>query len=156
MTDDIRIEQAQAGDYLKVAALDRIAWPDEPNVFIPDGEHVWRLWCEYASLSIARTEACTKGQCGDIVGAAVRFPTSTGSSFLHKVMVHPSVRGRGIGTKLMRHVLEDAATQVLLTVDPKNASAIRVYKKLGFEIYETVSGYYRSHEDRHVMVFTSD
>ena len=153
MTDGLHIEMAAAGDYLKVAALDRIAWPDAPDVFIPDGEHVWRLWCEFATMSVARKAGVSLEQSDDIAGAAVRFPTRQGGSFLHKVMVHPSMRGQGIGTQLMEHVLDAATTDVFLTVDPTNVSAIRVYEKLGFEIRETVPGYYRAHEDRHVMVY---
>jgi hypothetical protein len=36
----IIIEPARASDYLQVAALDRLAWPVVPDVFIPDGEHI--------------------------------------------------------------------------------------------------------------------
>ncbi len=37
----IRIESAQATDYLNVAALDRLASPIVLDVFIPDGAHIW-------------------------------------------------------------------------------------------------------------------
>ena len=42
------IESATDGDYLHVAALDRISWPTAPDLFIPDGEHIWRIWCYWS------------------------------------------------------------------------------------------------------------
>lgn len=143
---------ARPGDYLQIAALDRLAWPDEPDTFIPDGEHIWRIWCEYAAVHIARTNGERLPESGEIAGAVVVFPTSCGESFLHKVMVHPACRGQGLGTQLMQAALENCLTRVLLTVDPANTQALAVYRHLGFEVRETVPGYYRPHETRHVMV----
>jgi hypothetical protein len=48
------IEAARPEDFLHVAALDRIAWPVLPDTFIPDGEHIWRVWCEHANVLVAR------------------------------------------------------------------------------------------------------
>ena len=50
----------------------------------------------------------------------------------------PQFRGRGIGTNLIRSVLAASRTvglhRVELTVRENNASAIGLYKKVGFEI----------------------
>lgn len=148
------IERAQPGDYLKVAALDRMAWPAAPDTFIPDGEHIWRIWSEYATLMVARLPDATLPESGDVCGALVMFPTDTAEDFLHKVMVHPDCRGQGIGTQLMSASLQQARRPTLLTVDPQNAAAVALYRKLGFEVRETIAGFYRPHEDRCVMVFT--
>jgi [ribosomal protein S18]-alanine N-acetyltransferase len=147
------IEPASTADFLKVAALDRAAWPDVPDTFIPDGEHVWRVWSEHATLLVARSEG-NPATCdsGDITGALVMFPTSAGELFLHKIMVHPDCRGRGIGSALMREALRRATRSVLLTVDPANGPAVQLYRNFGFEVRERVDGYYRPHEDRFVMV----
>ena len=48
------ISTAQTDDFLSVAALDRIAWPDINDTFIPDGEHIWRVWCDHATLLVAK------------------------------------------------------------------------------------------------------
>jgi phosphinothricin acetyltransferase len=165
------IGPAAVSEFLDVAALDRIAWPVIPDTFIPDGEHIWRVWAEYATLLVARlapedpAEAVNaiapsnKTADGEavavvshqIVGALVMFPTRQGESFLHKIMVHPGHRGSGIGTALMRHALEESACTVLLTVDPANTAAVRLYENFGFRVRARVDGYYRPHEDRLVM-----
>jgi len=145
------IEIARTTDFLHVAALDRISWFDSGADFIPDGEHVWRVWCEYATVLVIRSqEPLTESS--DIAGALVMFPTQKHELFLHKIMVHPACRGHGLGTKLMQAGLLRATAPVLLTVNPANHAAVHVYEKLGFQVRELVQGYYRSHEHRYVMV----
>ena len=77
---EMRIEAAKSTDYLNVAALDRIAWPIVPDVFIPDGEHIWRVWSDVATLLIARraNDAPSLRESHDIAGALVQFPTKQG------------------------------------------------------------------------------
>ncbi len=147
------IEDAVASDFLCVAALDRIAWPKAPDTFIPDGEHVWRVWCEHATVLVARlAEGDRLSDSQDVAGALVMFPTNQQETFLHKIMVHPHCRGQGIGSALMREALQRADSRVLLTVNPENASAVQLYRNFGFDVRERVDGYYRPHEDRFVMV----
>ena len=151
---DLQIERGSPRDFLVVAALDRMAWPEEPDTFIPDGEHIWRVWSEHATLLVAKVQSATNlPQSHSIAGALVMFPTNDGGFFLHKIMVHPECRGRGIGTALMKHALRGADRPVLLTVDPANAAALQLYPGFGFEVRDEVTGYYRPHEDRSVMVF---
>ncbi|QDT28153.1 putative acetyltransferase [Gimesia panareensis] len=145
------IKPAEPGDFLEVAALDRNAWPAEPDTFIPDGEHAWRLWCEYATVLIA-VEPQEDNQ-EFVVGALLMFPTNTSEIFLHKIMVHPDYRSRGIGSALMKQALQDAQDVVLLTVNPENSPAVRLYESFGFQIRTRVDGYYRPHEHRLIMEF---
>lgn len=150
--NDATIEPARADDFLPIAALDRIAWPERPEVFIPDGEHVWRVWCEYANVLVARLPQAVLIETGRVAGALVVFPTQQGENFLHKIMVHPAVRGSGLGTRLLAAALQRATAPVLLTVDPANDAAIALYRRHGFAVRAEVRGYYRPHEDRYVMV----
>ena len=58
-----------------------------------------------------------------------------GEIFLANVQVHPDLQGRGLGTMLVRHVLEAAAmlqVPVRLQVLKVNAGARRLYARLGF------------------------
>ncbi len=155
MTDpSYHIEDARPSDFLNVAALDRIVWPDEPNTFIPDGEHIWRVWCDYATLLVARLDdSAPLSDSGDIAGSLVQFPTQSGETMLHKIMVHPDRRGCGIGSALMKAGLEQATSNILLTVDPNNAAAVQLYQTFGFTVRDRIDGYYRPHEDRLIMVF---
>lgn len=146
-----KIKLAQPGHFLDVAALDRIAWPDEPDTYIPDGEHAWRLWCEYATVLIAVESQPDQREL--VTGALLMFPTNTSEIFLHKIMVHPDYRGKGIGSALMQQALQDAQDVVLLTVNPENTPAVKLYESFGFNVRTRVEGYYRPHEHRLIMEF---
>lgn len=149
------IEAARPDDFLNIAALDRIAWPELPDTYIPDGEHIWRVWCDYGTLLVARiSERGPLSESQDIAGALIHFPTRTGEVFLHKLFVHPICRNLGIGSALMKAALTSATAPVLLTVDPQNVPAIKLYENMGFRVRERVPGYYRPHEDRCIMVFS--
>lgn len=153
----IQIERAAADDFLSVAALDRIAWPIRPDTFIPDGEHIWRVWAEHAVLIVARlTDGRRMPDSQDVAGAAVMFSTTDDELFLHKVMVHPECRSQGVGSALLQAAIEEADRTVLLTVDPENVNAVQLYRKFGFTQRAHVTGYYRPHEHRLVMQFQPD
>lgn len=154
---DYDIGTATAEEFLDVAALDRIAWPMVSDTFIPDGEHIWRIWLDHATLLVARVRGREPlSESHEICGALVMFPTKAGENFLHKIMVHPVCRGQGIGTALMARVLEQATSPVLLTVDPENQPAVTLYERFGFHTRERIEGFYRPHEDRLVMVYTPE
>jgi ribosomal protein S18 acetylase RimI-like enzyme len=149
----LEIQPAAASDFLAIAALDRVAWRHTGEPFIADGEHVWRVWCEYAVVLVARSEGEPTDDTGGILGATVMFPTVGREWFLHKIMVHPERRGGGVGSGLMRAALAQADAPVLLTVDPANVAAMQLYEGLGFTVRQHVEGYYRPHEHRNVMVY---
>lgn len=145
---------ALANEFLDVAALDRIAWPESRDTFIPDGEHIWRVWCDHATLLVARvTDREPFSETHEVAGALVMFPSQTSELFLHKIMVHPVCRGKGVGTALMKTALSGTQVPVLLTVDPENAAAVALYEQFGFQIRERIDGYYRPHEDRLIMEY---
>lgn len=153
MQGEAEIGEATPEEFLAVGALDRLAWPAAPDTFIPDGEHIWRIWCDFATLLVARTGGEQPlPETGAIAGAVVMFPTRQGELCLHKIMVHPQCRGLGLGTRLMEAALERAGQPVLLTVDPENAAAVQLYRNFGFAVRERIDGYYRPHEDRLLMV----
>jgi len=144
----VSIERASPHDFQAVAALDRVAWRINRNgEFIPDGEHVWRVWCEHALTFVARVA-------GEIAGVIVAFPSLDGRLFLHKVFVAEGRRGQGVGTQLFKSLMAEAdrrGAAVFLTVDPANERALRLYARFGFTQREFVRGYYRDSEDRFVL-----
>lgn len=157
MQGEAEIGEATPEEFLAVGALDRLAWPAAPDTFIPDGEHIWRIWCDFATLLVARASGeQTLPETGTIAGAVVMFPTRQGELCLHKIMVHPHCRGQGLGTRLMQAALKRADRPVLLTVDPENAAAVQLYCNFGFTVRERIDGYYRPHEDRLLMVYAGD
>lgn len=58
--------------------------------------------------------------------------------YLGGFVIKSGLKGRGIGTRVLTHVKNNAASEgikrIELTVDLKNEPAINLYKKIGFEI----------------------
>ncbi len=84
-------------------------------------------------------------QAGRVVGNVSVNPEdlSAGRWFISNVAVHPTLQGRGIGRQLMDAALEGIRRQggrrVLLQVRTDNEPAQRLYRRLGFERFDTVA-----------------
>lgn len=67
-------------------------------------------------------------------------PFSTDAT-IESVVVSSKMRGKGLGRKLMEHLLEEAARMkvncIHLTSNPKREAANALYQKMGFERKET-------------------
>lgn len=68
-------------------------------------------------------------------------------------------RRRGVATKLYNHILEHAQKdskikEIFLHVQTTNVDALAFYKGFGFEIVETVKGYYKRIEDTDAHVLS--
>ena len=144
----IDIRTATPADFLAIAELDRRAWRgNRRGEFIPDGEHVWRCWCECA-ITLAAADGTT------VVGAAVAFPCTDGRYVVHKIFVDAAHRGRGVGGRLLGELVErldERRVAAFLTVDPGNTAALALYERHGFTEHTFIKGYYRPEEDRFVL-----
>ncbi|MEM2676261.1 MAG: ribosomal protein S18-alanine N-acetyltransferase [Candidatus Bathyarchaeia archaeon] len=71
------------------------------------------------------------------------------------IAVMPEHRRKGIGYALVSKAMEGmrfyGAKQAFLEVRVSNMPAINLYKKLGFKVVRTISGYYSDGEDAYVM-----
>ncbi|MDG6915085.1 MAG: GNAT family N-acetyltransferase [Nitrososphaerota archaeon] len=67
-------------------------------------------------------------------------------------------RGKGIGTELIRHSIEEmkraGCKEVFLEVRVTNDGAVRLYRKLGFAVTGTMNGYYKDGEAAYLMAQT--
>lgn len=64
--------------------------------------------------------------------------------------VHPDYRGKGIGKRLMQHVLNDEEV-FFLEVRVSNETAKNIYERYGFKVLNTRKQYYADGEDAFVM-----
>jgi len=64
--------------------------------------------------------------------------------------IHPDYRGKGIGKRLMQHVLNDEDV-FFLEVRISNESAKNIYEKYGFKVIDIRKSYYADGEDAFVM-----
>ncbi len=62
------------------------------------------------------------------------------------IAIHPLARRRGFGTRLLEHLLEEAASsgvvRVFLDVRESNLDAIRIYRRRGFQVVGRRTDYY--------------
>lgn len=63
------------------------------------------------------------------------------------IAIHPLARRRGFGTRLLEHLLEEAAAsgvvRVFLDVRESNLDAIRIYRRRGFQVVGRRTDYYQ-------------
>lgn len=63
------------------------------------------------------------------------------SAWVEDVVVHPTHQGKGLGRKIMKHVVEEAKKKgvkhIDLTSNPKRIAANKLYQKLDFEPRKT-------------------
>ena len=72
------------------------------------------------------------------------------SLYIHEIQVLPEYQGRGIGTAVVRTVIEQGASHRLpikLSVVPANSRAQALYERLGFEVTGVESPFIRMRHD---------
>jgi len=146
---NVIIRKAKVSDFLAIAKLDRQAWQDNRNSgFIPDGEHVWRLWVKYSTVFVAEYNK-------KIVGVVLLFKANDCSLYLfHKIFIDKNYRGKKIGNMFFENIvtfLDREKANCLLTTDTVNTRMIHLCAKYGFNEKQLIKGYYRPNEDRLVI-----
>lgn len=108
-------------------------------VSVLDPQAVFDADAVRAALRGGDTRIFVKRHSGRIVATAtlVSFATPTGRhNRIEDVVVHPDMRGEGLGRGLMEHLLEflreEDAVSVELTSRPSREAANRLYRSLGF------------------------
>lgn len=93
---------------------------------------------------------------GKILGYALgNLSVKDDQGWILSLGVHPEARGKQIGktlTKKLIALLEiNNSKEICLTVHPENASAIKIYKNLNFEIILDSDNYYLDGDTRFLM-----
>ncbi len=146
----LRVDLAAQADFLEIARLDRSAWGAHGHgLRVPDGDHAWRIWVEYAIVVCSRWG-------NRIIGVAVAFPCTQGDLYcIHKIFVERERRGQGVGTRLMRRLLDELdvlGVDIILTVDPAHVAAVGFYRSFGFSIQGHFPDYYGTGEHRLLLL----
>ena len=126
-------------DALRRFAGPTLDWPltTEQLRAVRAAAHAWTAWSD--GRRVGRAELADAGDGGD------------GGLRLVRVAVAPGERGRGVGTALLRALLEQAealaATRVELNVLADNDVALRLYRSAGFEPFAEADGVLRMARD---------
>ena len=85
---------------------------------------------------------------GDVIGyALVHTHAQRRAARLYSIAVDPSARRQGIGLVLMAAAEADTVARghlaLQLEVRDDNASAIRMYERLGYEVFGRIDGFYQ-------------
>ncbi|MCM3786372.1 GNAT family N-acetyltransferase [Neobacillus mesonae] len=75
----------------------------------------------------------------ELVGAIAVEEEAEGTLTISRMMVHPNSFRMGIAGKLIRHVLDEytAVQQFIVSTGMKNAPAVKLYQKYGFQPVQT-------------------
>lgn len=145
----VLIVRATVDDLSSVADLARVIWRECYRGIISSAQIDYMLDWMYGRETLkAGLEA---GVCldllridGELAGFASYGPASRLDVLkLHKLYLHPKWHGCGLGSRLLQHVVREAAVigarELTLTVNKRNRRAIAAYLRNGFTIVDAVT-----------------
>lgn len=144
---DLDVRALSEVDLPQVLELERLGYshPWTEGVFLDCFKDTYRLW------------AMVQG--ADVLGYAV-ISYMVDEAHLLNICLHPGLRGRGAGRRLLRHALaaslKDGMVQMILEVRAGNEVASTLYLSEGFEEIGRRPGYYpdaNGREDARVMAY---
>lgn len=140
------LSPAQTGDIETVFRLNRELIDKHENVGAIDYQAVLRQVRSGIELNINNYMRimCAEKNAGFVL--VEKHPDRTE---LDDLFLFPEFQNKGIGTAIIQDVLNSSDKPVFLFVFIGNVGAVRLYKRLGFKIVETVHGTrYRMRYDR--------
>lgn len=73
-------------------------------------------------------------------------------AYLHSFRVRPAMRNHGVGTAIMHHVEQDLIQrgyrELTLNVAEGNAGAMRLYRRLGYDVLKKIPGKWSYYDDQ--------
>ena len=134
------IKRAQETDLKEILKLQYIAYQSEAKLFKttdipPLKQTLEELYYEYQKGIILKA----LNESNAIIGS-VRAYQENNSLYIGKLMVHPRMQRKGIGTKLLLEIEAQYPNQRYeLFTSTKSINNIKLYKRLGYEIFKEES-----------------
>ena len=133
----ILIEKAQKEDLREILDLQYLAYQSEAKLFgdmeiPPLKQTIEEVYDEFEKGIILKAV----DENGIIIGS-VRAYQDGGTVYIGKLMVHPEMQKKGIGTKLLLEIENEYPNQRYeLFTSTKSISNIRLYERLGYKIFK--------------------
>jgi ribosomal protein S18 acetylase RimI-like enzyme len=131
--ETLTIEDAGIADAAEILALQKLAYQSEAELYGDDAippltQTLAGLETEFADARVLKATAD-----GRIVGS-VRGRVVDGVCHVGRLMVHPDLQGRGIGSRLLRRLeaLFPAGSRFELFTGHRSAGNLRLYERLGY------------------------
>jgi len=134
----VDIVQATVADAAAILCLQKLAYQSEARIYADDKippltQTLGQIEREFGDRAFLK--AVTRE--GDIVGS-VRACEREGTCFIGRLIVHPDLQGKGIGTGLMRAIESRFAhaRRFELFTGHKSERNLRFYRKLGYGAFK--------------------
>jgi GNAT superfamily N-acetyltransferase len=139
MSDEITIrDELRPGDLGRIVALHGKSYEPLGGYGLRFEAYVGRTLAEYVLENNGRGRVWLAEKSGELVGCAAIVLRGEGVSQLRWVVVAPSARGQGLGSKLMSRTLDYARDQnskaVILETTDGLPESQALYEKLGFRV----------------------
>lgn len=131
------IEKAEKEDLKEILELQYLAYQSEARLFgdmdIPPLRQTLEEVYDEFQKGIILKEVDEKG----VIIGSVRAYQDGGTVYIGKLMVHPEMQKKGIGTKLLLEIENEYPNQRYeLFTSTKSISNIRLYERLGYKIFK--------------------
>lgn len=131
------IKKAQKEDLEKILELQYLAYQSEAELFgnmdIPPLKQTIEEVHEEFKKGTVLKAIDNKG----VIIGSVRAYQENGTVYIGKLMVHPEMQKKGIGTKLLLEIENEYPNQrYKLFTSTKSISNIRLYERLGYKIFK--------------------
>lgn len=143
----VKLRWAERGDLEAVTELDRRVFPE-----MPYPQFVLRQYLDARPQSVFQVIEEDGVVCGYALALVV---SSDRKAWLLALAVSPDYRGRRLGDRLLRGILQQCwyrgVRQVLITVRPNNEAALALYRKYHFHKTASEENYYGDLEPREIL-----
>lgn len=133
----ITIDKAQENDLQEILALQYIAYQSEAKLFNnmdipPLKQTIDEVYDEFSKGTFLKAV----DERGVIIGS-VRAYQENNTVYIGKLMVHPNMQKKGLGTKLLLAIeAKYPNKRYELFTSTKSVSNIKLYEKLGYKIFK--------------------